>query len=699
MATKYENYDASTKQFDGFSAGMEIAQTFTPQLSHILDYVVISFIDVPDPLSGGIITVEIQTTSSGEPSGTVLCSESFDADAELDPNPAVTEYEVNFTDSPLLSADTEYAIVISATGYWSVDADLGGYSRGQVWYDNGNGTWQDYSDYDIGFEEWGTPMITPSDIITYKSIVAIGNDEVWYEDSAGSMVELTAANGDIDCTEQLVISPAFQKVFIANGSNLKIADFVNTKIATTDLNTHAPDSGNILTGGSSGAKMVVDYITSTTADAACTIYGYRTTTATFTSGETVTGTDDDGNSITFVLSANEVSNPHWYDWTVYGNDTLFGAMPNKAHLVCVYRGRLVTAGDPEYPNQWYMCRVAKPFNFLYGSDDPMSAVAGNNADAGQCPDIVRALIPFHDDYLIFGGATSMWVLRGDPVSGGSLDRISDSTGIFGANSWCFDDDRNLYFWGSGGIYQILSDFSEVKNISKDRLPDLVGDEAADASTHRVTMCFDKKRDGLVICITVTATGVNSNYFYSLRTNGFYPESLPEECGVYSMIYYDANDTSYSGLLLGCRDGYLRIFDDSAKDDDIGGSDEAITSYITYPILPLGINKDGEQTEGFNGKLSELLFYSAGGASGGEFSDSDGFTYSLFKGDDAETVLEDIIDGATSFKSDTISGTGKSNKIRTRMRGKYAGLKLLNSTASQGFVINKIIYNIQKAGKI
>ena len=527
-----------------------------------------------------------------------------------------------------------------------------------------------------------------TDKISYKRLVVAGNNDIWYEDigvAAGKMTELDTSSGAIDTSDQLVMTSAFQKVFIANGANLKVADFVNTKLTITALTT-APTRGSIITQLTSNATMIVDYVN----EAKTEIYGYVTSgTFVTTAGYTLSG--GGLNPETRVPSA-VTANPHWYNWTVYINDTTtYGTMPNKAYLVCTYRGRLVLAGNPEYPHQWYMSRVANPFDFLYGANDPMSAVAGNNADAGQCPDIIRALISFHDDYLIFGCASTIWILRGDPVAGGSLDSLSDTTGMYGANSWCFDD-RNLYFWGTGGIYKIEANFSGVTNLTETLLPDLIKDSAADPTTHRITMGFDKKRNGLVICVTVLATGVNSNYFYSFKTRGFFPESYPEECGPYSIFYYDANSPTYCDLLIGCRDGYIRKFLDTAKDDDIGSTDEAISSYVTYPITPLS-------EVDTNGKLTEMVFDLGGGASSGAFTDTDGVTYSLYKGDDAETVLEDIIDGATAFTSGTLSGTGRKNKIRPRMRGAYMGLKLANSIASQTFAINRVLFDTVKAGKV
>lgn len=498
------------------------------------------------------------------------------------------------------------------------------------------------------------------------------------------MTVLAASVGEIDTSDQLTMSSAFQKVFIANGSKLKVADFINTKLTVTGMAT-APTRGSIITQLTSGATMIVDYVPS----AKTTIYGYVTSgTFVTTAGYTLSG----GGMTAGIVPSAVTHSPHWYSWTVYIGDTAYGTMPNKAYLTCVYRGRLVLAGNPEYPNQWYMSKIADPFNFLYGADDPMSAVAGNNADAGQCPDMVRSLISFHDDYLIFGCATSIWILRGDAVSGGSLDNLSDTTGMYGSNSWCFDDNRNLYFWGSGGIYKLASDFSGMENLTAATIPGIIDSSAADPTTHRITMGYDKKRHGLVICVTVVASGVNSNYFYSFKTGGFFPESYPEECGPYSLLYYDANDTTYADLLVGCRDGYIRKFMDTAKNDDIGATDEAISSYVTYPITPLS-EPDS------NGKLTELVLELSGGAASGDFGDTDAVTYSLYKGDDAETVLEDIIDGATAFKTAELTGTGRKAKLRPRMRGAYMGLKLSDSTVSKTWSVNRILYDTKPAGKI
>lgn len=234
----------------------------------------------------------------------------------------------------------------------------------------------------------------------------------------------------------------------------------------------------------------------------------------------------------------------------------------------------------------------------------------------------------------------------------------------------------------------------IRNISELSLPELVGDEDADPTTHRITLGYDRKNFGIVVTITKLSDGTNSNYYINLKNEeiGLFPESYPEECSVYSMHYYDANDKSYRDLLIGCRDGYIRKFDPTAKDDDIGNTNEAISSYVLYPIMQMG-EEDQE------GKLTSLIVDIAGGAAGGSHADSDAVTYSVYAANDAETLIEDIKDGATPKYTGTFTSTGLQNTLRKRVRGAFIAVKFSNSTASQTFAINRVIAKAKEAGAI
>jgi len=501
--------------------------------------------------------------------------------------------------------------------------------------------------------------------------------------AAGDMVQLAASVGDIDTSDQLQRAAAYGKVFIANGANLKVADFQNTKIATADIGANPPDRGNILTDGTSGATMIVDYITSI-ADA-CTIYGLRQTAATFGNGNTVTGTDDDGNAISFTLSAAETAPPHWYNWTVYGNSTgdaltAFGSMPSKAYLVALTGGRLVL-WNPDYPSQAPTSAAGNPWDWnRYRTTADRATVIGTGA-AGAIGDEIRALIPIRDGQFVLGCATSMHVMVGNPAFGGQLVAVDETVGIFDGTSWCFDGEGNLFFFGTGGLHRMDRGALTIDNLSRGPLPNLISDEGADPSTHRVTMEYDPIRVGIKISITLLADGTNSNYWYDLLAQAFDYDAFDSDHGAYSMFYYDANDPDNRGLLIGCTDGYIRVHDDTATNDD----GIAIDSYVT--IGPLALGDSGKA-----GSLAAFDIVLAGGASGGSAADSDGVTLTVWAEDTAEETIEKLVANTSPKLSMTFSGPGRKRggKRRRGVRGAYAGLRIGNSTISEEWGFEKII---------
>ena len=523
-----------------------------------------------------------------------------------------------------------------------------------------------------------------------KRLVAAGNNTVYTERAvAGTLTQVAGLT--VDTSDNLNMFSGLQKAFIVNGTILKIVDFSNTKITLNSAWTTAPTRGTILTGADSGATMVVDFVNT----AKTIVYGFTISGTFAVSGEleVITG----GGALpatrwaTAVVEASTA--PHHYDWTVYPGGTS-GSLPAKVYLGAWYRGRTVLSGNPNDPHQWYMSRQLNPFDFAYVANDAQTPVAGTNADAGKIGDIVRALIPFHDDYMIFGCASSMHYLQGDPAAGGELYSIDDFSGIFGAQSWCFDKTGDLYLFGDDGISRIKRGTIFVENLSVVTLPKLLENEAADPTTHRIVLGYDKRRDGIVIAITKLSDGSNSNYFYDIKGDGFFPETYPDECGPYSMLYYSANSETNADLLFGCKDGYIRSFDDTAKDDDIGGSDQTISSHVLMPIQDLSSEDDDGQ-----GRLSSITLELSGGASGGDHSDSDGATLDVHVRDSAEKLVEAVKDGDTPLITRTFSGTGRQKRIRAKARGKWAGIVLKNSTATKSWSLSKLSINSKLAGRI
>jgi len=174
--------------------------------------------------------------------------------------------------------------------------------------------------------------------------------------------------------------------------------------------------------------------------------------------------------------------------------------------------------------------------------------------------------------------------------------------------------------------------------------------------------------------------------------GFYSESYDSTCGAYSMLYYAANDDEYRHLLLGSRDGYIRQFSDSTKNDVTTSSTSAIDSYITLPVLK-------SENDDHAILLNSITVTNAGGASGGSASDSDGVDLEIFTADDVETVIENIQDGDTPLHDITLSGTGRKNRVRRRTRGHSIALRFHNDTAGETWAIEKVAGEMTEKGRI
>jgi hypothetical protein len=261
-------------------------------------------------------------------------------------------------------------------------------------------------------------------------------------------------------------------------------------------------------------------------------------------------------------------------------------------------------------------------------------------------------------------------------------------------SWCFDEFGNLYFAGTDGIYKLGRGELSLRNISLEPLPSLYEDGGFDPTTHRITMGYDKRRKGVIIAITTVSDGTNANYFYSVEGEGFFPETYPEQCGAYSQFYYAANDNDYADLLVGCSDGYVRKFSDVAKDDDIGATDETISSNVLMPITDLSPDADEEQ-----GRITSITLDGAGGATSGAFGDTDAITYDVHVSNAAETLAEDITDGATPIHTGTVSGPGRQKRVRVRARGKFVGIVLKNTTAASSWALDKISVLTRVCGRL
>jgi hypothetical protein len=653
--------------------------------------------------SPGTITVSLRAVSGGVPIEPDLASGTFDGDTVTEDS-AGEWATATFGTAYSVTNGTTYAIVIRAlTGdssnkLYCPIKNLTSWKRSTSSTGGGDGSWSVVGvDQVLGFKCYGTAS-PPVDKRFSKELVVACNNEIWRESTAGTMAELTAANGDIDTTAPLQMFELYEKVFVVNGTNLKVADFGNTKITTADIlpaNKTIPLHGDVITGGTSTAKMVVDYIDAS--DGACNVYGKRITTATFVDTDVVTGTNANG-SVSFTLNADETAPPHWYNWTVYAASTTYGTMPTQAVLGCPWRGRPCLSGDKDYPHQWYQARQENPWDWNYVSADVQSPVSGGGDASipGQVGDIVIAQIPFDRDHLVYGGANSLWVLAGDAAEGGTLNCFYDEGGILGALAWCKDNKNNLYIMSTAGLLRIPQGFGQPENLTEFSYPDFVKDLAYSSSTHRIVMGYDRKRNGVKIQRVTLATGANTGWWWDLKAEALYPESYGStEHGIFSMFHYEAVDPDYNTLLLGCNNGYICYEDDSATDDTLADDTaQAIDSYITFGPIKLG-------EENREGKVNSLVGVTSGWGSRGREADSDDGAFKIWTELSADRISERFSANSGQKVSGTIKAPGRwrGNQFRRSIRGMFAGIRIGNSTAGEVWGLERLLLGIKRAGRM
>lgn len=696
MATLRDSYltpSTGTSKID--SSNDRTAAIFAASASYSLSQVKLLVYRVGSP---GTITVTVRaTTTYGGvtqyyPTGAdLLTPKTFDGDAVT----ASTDGEwvtITFVDTAALTSGTKYAIEVSAASadaanYLMVkhDAGIASWTGNYASSSNGGASYSVLGLYGINYEAYdNVSAINPSDKKYTRNIVTFCNDQVFYGPDPDSLVELAAASGDIDCSKPLRAAEAYGKVFIANHDKFRVADFVNVKITTADVGSNIPFNGDIIRGDTSSAAMVVDYITTTSG--ACTIYGNRISTETF-EAETVTGTNKSGDSVSFT-GTEEVAGPFWYEWTPYGNDTdSFGTMPTYASIVLLHIGRVWLMADTQYPHQWYGTRQNNPFDFLYAQNDAGSAVAGNNTDAGEVGDIIIDAISYSDDYMIFGCASELHVMLGNPCAGGRINLVRTS-GLLAPRAWTWDNDKNLFLLTDEGLLKISQGFGAAQNVTAGVYPDFIEDLAYDPTIHRIAMAYDPVAKGIIISRVTISDGTNVCWFYDLRSGGMFPEVYPEEGSFFALWNFIADAPEDRALLIASQDGYIRKWDKTVKSDDAGASgNEAIDAYVGFgPIVT------SNNTRRF-GRLSGMNIVTGGDGDGGS-NDSDVVYCKVFMEPSAEKLIKQMTSGAgpkytRNFK---VPSFKKGNVDRRKVRGRYAGFIIGNNTAAQSFAFEQVTAN-------
>lgn len=265
-----------------------------------------------------------------------------------------------------------------------------------------------------------------------------------------------------------------------------------------------------------------------------------------------------------------------------------GFVPGGSRIIELYRDRIVLAGGDLLPHVWYMSRQGDPFDWDYSQEDSAAAVAAQSSRAGQLAEPITALIAHGDECLIIGCYNSLWIVRGDPGYGGSLDQLSRKVGIVGPRAWCRTADDMCVFLSPDGLWVMPAGCSGVPtSLSRERMPDeLLG---INSTRQSVNLEFDTVYRGVHIFVTSRDGSEASHWWFDWETKSFWRVKLQGDHEPYSTHERIAwSDTPV--VLVAGQDGYIRYFDRAFQVDD---GDNEIEAYCDIGPFPLSENNHHE----------------------------------------------------------------------------------------------------------
>jgi hypothetical protein len=352
-----------------------------------------------------------------------------------------------------------------------------------------------------------------------------------------------------------------------------------------------------------------------------------------------------------------------------------GAIPMGCDLVALYRDRLVLAGDPNNPQAWFASRqgTLTDFDYSVADTDTQRAVAATNADAGKCGQSILALMPFGDDYMIFGCTSSLWILRGDPSFGGQLDNVSRSIGIVGKRAWCNLPDGHIVFMSHDGLYILQAGSPKPQSLSRERLPEEMLDFSP--ALHDVLLEYDIKDRGIHIWITPKDSGTGrTHYFFDWEGKSFWPVTTAATKEPTSILMFNSDSPAESAVILGCRDGYLRKFSNLSETDD----GTAFSSYCMVGPMSMAIDSN-------DGMLMEIAVATA--------QESGDVDVDILVGNTHEAAVK-----ASAFATIECNTAGMNYRHNVRARGKGIALKLKNGESGRKWAYERATGIIRPVGR-
>jgi len=354
-----------------------------------------------------------------------------------------------------------------------------------------------------------------------------------------------------------------------------------------------------------------------------------------------------------------------------------GTMPvdgggNRGKLICNWRARIVLSGLRGDAQNWFMSAVNDPFDWNYSPDieGPLQAVAGNNSEAGELGDVVNCLWPYSDDVLLMFGDHTVWRMSGDPADGGRIDLITGTVGGAWGRPVCMDSRGILYFFSSRCSVYTMTPGSLPERISVP-IDNLLDGVDLDATVIR--MAWDDRWEGFHLFVTpLDQTADATHWFWHRPSKSWWKDVFAKKAHNPKAVHvYDGDAVDDRRVLVGSWDGYVRMVEDSAVDDD----GTAITSHVF--VGPI------------HDKENNCLLLNDLQATLSEASDALG--WSVHAAESPELALA----ASAGFSGTFAAGRNRSQWVRSA--GHATFVKLANSTVSKTWSIDALLGRLGPTG--
>ena len=355
--------------------------------------------------------------------------------------------------------------------------------------------------------------------------------------------------------------------------------------------------------------------------------------------------------------------------------------PASQPIVFIYDGRIVLTGED---HMFYMSRQNDFTNWDFGEDyrDVSVAVAGFFGENGIISGTITYGTSYDDRAAILATTDDLWVIYGNPSpeGDGQKKNVSREVGIIAPQAACITPDGLLVFLARTGLYtwQIGTE-KEPEPFSEGIIPEDLRD--IDPTAKEVILKYDGKEKGVHLFLT-PSSGAEEHWYFDLKHKAMWSVVFGNN-NHQPLAVEVFNQSGDSKVVLGCGDGYLRVFDNDATDDDGTAIDSAVM------LGPFHISGEYAKT----GQIVEM---------DADFADnSSSITWKIYVADTAEEVCDNVktdLDGVTTTYMDK-TGTWSENHNTPdypRSRGAW-GVLWLASTGHWSYEMIKLIFT--QAGRL